>query len=136
MAVSEPSDVVVLENAFRPESAEVTEAGTVAYPLLLTGYYASAAQAPSLHLILPDPDTPLQLYEAQNAIQIAQAGGAERYAPESYQKALELLRRAQDDWKRNVPRKTVVKEAREAAENAEDARVISLKFSSESSAWN
>jgi len=38
---------------------------------------------------------PLELYEARNAVQIARWTGAERYAPETFQKAVQGLENAE-----------------------------------------
>jgi flagellar motor protein MotB len=68
-----------------------------------------------------------ELYQAQNAIGIARAAGAERYATETFAKAQQLLAQAQqiEAGKKDTAR--VVETAREAAQTAEDARVIASK---------
>ena len=70
---------------------------------------------------------PLSLYEARNAVQVAQAAGADKYAGPSFQKAQPLLQQAEDSQKRQVARKNVEMSAREAVQTAEDARSITLK---------
>jgi Domain of unknown function (DUF4398) len=66
----------------------------------------------------------LELYEAQNAIAIASTADAERYAPEMMQKARQMFNQAQRNWAGKVSPKLVVQDAREAAQTAEDARVV------------
>jgi hypothetical protein len=66
------------------------------------------------------------VYQAQNAVQIAQSQGAERYAPEVFSKAATLLEQAQS-CRESKDYKRAVMTAREAAQTAEDARVIAQK---------
>jgi len=73
----------------------------------------------------------LELYQAQNAIQIAQSVGADRLAADSYRKALALFNEAQDMNLRKQDSHFVVSRAREAAQLAEDARAIAVKRSDE-----
>jgi outer membrane protein OmpA-like peptidoglycan-associated protein len=70
--------------------------------------------------------SPLELYEAQNAVQIAQYAKADQYASDVFQNAEHLWRQAQDyqDRKQWKPAKMT---AREAVQKAEDARTISLR---------
>jgi len=74
-----------------------------------------------------DPKVPLELYEARNAVQIARWAGADRYASDSFQKAEQLLKEAEADQARKAGKKPVAMTAREAAQTAEDARIIALK---------
>src|SRR5207302_11050603 len=61
---------------------------------------------------------------AQNAIAIAQTANADRYAPNTLAKARQLLEHAQQLQATKFDPSRVVEEAREAAQTAEDARVI------------
>jgi outer membrane protein OmpA-like peptidoglycan-associated protein len=74
-----------------------------------------------------DPRVPLSLYEARNAVQIALATGADKYAASSFQNAQQLLRQAEESQKHKADRKTVDMTAREAVQTAQDARSITLK---------
>src|SRR5947209_15098400 len=65
-------------------------------------------------------------YQAQNAIQIALAAGAQQYAPERIGRAQQLLNSAQRLSAKEVS-SDVVATAREAAQIAEDARVIAVR---------
>ena len=69
----------------------------------------------------------LELYEARNAAGIAGAANAEQYAPQTYQKAQEQLAEAQRLQDSKAASSLVVQMAREAAQTAEDARVIAEK---------
>ena len=67
------------------------------------------------------------LYQAQNAIQIAKAAGADRYAADSLAKAEQLYQEARNFQDKKTQSKQIVMTAREAAQAAEDARAISTK---------
>jgi len=66
----------------------------------------------------------LELYEAQNAIGIAQAANAEKYAPQTLAKAQHLLEAAQSLESGKASSSVIVQDAREAVQTAEDARMI------------
>ncbi len=69
----------------------------------------------------------LELYEARNAAGIAGAANAQQYAPQTYQKAQDLLAEAQRLQDSKAASSLVVQMAREAAQTAEDSRVIAEK---------
>ena len=70
---------------------------------------------------------PLELYEARNAVQIARWTGAERYAPDTFQKAVQGLENAEGYLTGKAGRKPIGTVAREAVQMAEDARIITVK---------
>jgi outer membrane protein OmpA-like peptidoglycan-associated protein len=74
-----------------------------------------------------DQKVPLELYEARNAVQIARAIGADRYATETFQKAEKSLAQAEAYHDRKAGTKPVTMTAREAVQTAEDARAIAVK---------
>src|SRR5262249_55854973 len=75
-----------------------------------------------------DPKGPLQLSEARNAVEIARLAGAEQYAADTFQKALVDLRNAEGLLNsKNRDRKASETNAREAAQMAEDARIITWR---------
>jgi outer membrane protein OmpA-like peptidoglycan-associated protein len=124
-AVTEPSQVVVLENAVRADTIGDIEQLDAKFELLQRGQYSYVegnAQPSQL-----DPHVPLGLYEARNAVNIAKALGADHYAADSYQKAVQLLSQAEDYQARKSERKQVEMAAREAVQTAEDARAITTK---------
>jgi outer membrane protein OmpA-like peptidoglycan-associated protein len=71
---------------------------------------------------------PLEFFEARNALRIAQSEGAEQYAPDSYQKAVQLMNNT-DEYatRKNVPNRPLIAVARETVQTAEDAREIAVK---------
>jgi len=124
-AVTQPSQVVVLENAVRPDTIGDIEQVDAKFELLQRGQYSyveATAQPSAL-----DPHLPLGLYEARNAVNIARAIGANQYASDSYQKAVQLLTQAEDYQAHKSERKQVEMAAREAVQTAEDARAITAK---------
>jgi outer membrane protein OmpA-like peptidoglycan-associated protein len=69
----------------------------------------------------------LELYEARNAVQIARWTGAERYAPETFLKAVQGLENAEGYLQGRAGKKPIGTVAREAVQMAEDARIITVK---------
>jgi outer membrane protein OmpA-like peptidoglycan-associated protein len=123
-AVSRPSDVVVMENVVRPDTVGKIELIDAKYELLERGQYEHLANVLDLRV---NRKMPLELYEARNAIQIARASGADRYATESFQKAERDLKQAEVYRARNAGSKPMIMTARQAVQTAEDARAIAVK---------
>jgi len=121
-AVTQPSDVVVLENAMRPNTQGKVEFIDAKYDLLKRGHYHldKGAAAPAAM----DKDTPFAVYQARNAVAIAFAAGAKTYATEPFAKAERLLAKSES---KEGNKKERMMEAREATQSAEDARVITFK---------
>jgi outer membrane protein OmpA-like peptidoglycan-associated protein len=126
-AVSQPSDVVVLENVARKDTVGKIEEIDAKYELLERGEYIFGVEPSQVKPLGSDSKIPLELLEAQNAIQIAKWAEADQYAGESFQKAAQLLSQAEDYQVRKNAKKSVVMTAREAVQTAEDARLISVK---------
>jgi len=124
-AVAQPSDVVVLENLVRPDTVGSVEEVDAKFDLLERGEYSTITTGNESARL--DPRVPLSLYEARNAVAIAKAAGAAKYANDSFQKAQQLLESAEDAQKHKAARKDVDMTAREAVETAQDARTITLK---------
>jgi outer membrane protein OmpA-like peptidoglycan-associated protein len=123
-AVSRPSDVVVMENVVRSDTAGKIEVIDAKYELLQRGQYEHLAKVLDLRV---NRKVPLELYEARNAIQIARSSGADRYATETFQKAEDNLKQAEAYRARNAGSKQVTMTARQAVQIAEDARAIAVK---------
>jgi outer membrane protein OmpA-like peptidoglycan-associated protein len=122
-SVTQPSDVIIMENEVRPDTLGKVEFIDAKYELLQRGQYQKLANVLQLQ---PDPKIPIEIYEARNAVQIAQSSGADKYAADSFQKAQATLQQAESYLKRKQ-RKPAIMIARETAQTAEDARVIALK---------
>src|ERR1700738_43917 len=85
-AVTQPSDVVVMENFVRNDTTGTFQYIDAKYELLQRGQYTLNISAANLEY--RDRSVPLQLQEARNAVAIARATGAERYASDTLAKAL------------------------------------------------
>lgn len=128
-SVSQPSDVIVLQNVFRKDTQGILQTVNVHYSLLPKGLYANTQGAKSVARPITDREhTPLALYEAYNAQRIAQAAGADKYAADIMQEVATDLKNAQDIQSgkhRDV--KMVFTYARQAVQRAEDARITTLR---------
>ena len=72
--------------------------------------------------------SPLELYEADNAVRIAQDAGADKYAADIMAKAnLDLQNAADIDSNKQGDQKMEITNAREAVQRAEDARISTLR---------
>jgi outer membrane protein OmpA-like peptidoglycan-associated protein len=131
-AVRQPSDVVVMENQVRPDTTGIIEQVNAKYELLPRGHYSwevpaalQAAEANGPKVSTREYEELIEIYQAQNAIGVARTAGAAQYAPEPLAKAESLLSQAQQRHARKADRTLAIQEAREAAQSAEDARLIS-----------
>jgi outer membrane protein OmpA-like peptidoglycan-associated protein len=81
-----------------------------------------------LNPITRNERSPLELYEAENAVEIAKAAGADKYAADTMATAGTALRNAEDlDANGKGDRKQTITYAREAVQSAEDARIITIR---------
>ena len=126
-AVTQPSDVVVMENVIRKDTTGTIEEVDAKYELLQRGQYVFNVNPAEIKPVRLDRKVPLELYEARNAVQIARWTGADRYAPETYQKAVQGLQNGEGYLKRKAGTKPIATVAREAVQMAEDARIITVK---------
>ncbi|HEY3270272.1 MAG TPA: OmpA family protein, partial [Geothrix sp.] len=121
-AVSQPSNVVVMENAIRKGSAEQFEFIDAKFELLKRGQYT--LNLDSVAPMAMDEKTPFHVFQARNAVRIARATGASAYAPEAFGKAETYLAQAES---KEGGQKARVVSAKEAVQRAEDARLISVQ---------
>jgi len=126
-AVTQPSDLVVVENVIRADTKGREEAINVKYELLPRGLYAAQLEPLRDVVYGIDSKAPLDLFEARNAVRIARAAKAEQYASSTFAKAEQDLKQAEDYYRRKQGRTPIGTVAREAAQTAEEARVMSLK---------
>jgi outer membrane protein OmpA-like peptidoglycan-associated protein len=125
-AVRQPSNVVVLENVVRESTKGTTEAVNANYELMERGGYIPTGY--KFDPVVLNARLPLEFFEARNALRIAQSEGAEQYASDSYQHAVQLMNNA-DEYatNRHIDRKPLIAIAREEVQTAEDAREIAVK---------
>jgi outer membrane protein OmpA-like peptidoglycan-associated protein len=126
-AVSQPSDAVVMENMIRQDTTGTIESIDAKYELLQRGQYTENVGASQLEPLTADIRVPLQLREAREAIAIARAQGADRYAADTFQKSLIDMQNAEGFYMSRHNEKELETEARQATQNAEDARIITIR---------
>ncbi len=125
-AVRQPSNVVVLENVIRADTRGTSEAVHAKYELMERGGYIPTGYR--FDPVVLDAKLPLEFLEARNAVRIAQSEGAETYAGDSYQHAVELMNTT-DAYATggHSDRKQLIAKSRETVQTAEDAREIAVK---------
>jgi outer membrane protein OmpA-like peptidoglycan-associated protein len=126
-AVTQPSDVVVMENFVRKDTTGTIEQVDAKFELLQRGQYILNVNPSDIAPRELNPRVPLELYEARNAVRIARWTGAERYAGDTYLKATQGLENAEGYLKGKAGKKPIGTVAREAVQMAEDARIITVK---------
>ncbi|MEO5922231.1 MAG: OmpA family protein [Bryobacteraceae bacterium] len=126
-AVTQPSDTVVLENVIRPDTLGKVEMVDAKFELLKRGSYVKNVKPGTLGARRPDAKTPLELIEAENAIHLARAAGAEEYARETLDKAVANFTQAEKYALQANNRKPAIMSAREAVQVAEDARLLTIE---------
>jgi outer membrane protein OmpA-like peptidoglycan-associated protein len=125
--VSQPSDVVVMENVIREDTVGKIEQTSVKFDLLKRGTYTMNVAPGTFRPVKTGKKLPLQLLEAENAVEIAHDANADKYATDVFNSASDLLRQAEAYQDRNAGWKPITMTAREAVQNAETARLLSLK---------
>ena len=125
-AVRQPSNVVVLENVVRAGTQGTSEAVHAKYELMERGGYIPTGY--KFDPVVLDAKLPLEFLEARNAVRIAQSEGAEQYAGESYQHAVQLMNSA-DGYaiEKHSDQKELIAKSRETVQTAEDAREIAVR---------
>ncbi|MDX2267420.1 MAG: OmpA family protein [Bryobacter sp.] len=123
-AVTMPSDLIVAENELRTDTLGRTEVVDARYELLQRGRYAKMTNPLGMAL---DPKTPLELYQARNALLIAKSAKADKYAADVLEKAEASLKQAEEYHARGNAAKPAAMMARDAVQRAEDARAISVR---------
>jgi len=126
-AVSQPSDVVVMENSVRDNTRGSVDIIQAKYDLLKRGTYLMNEDRRQLKLKPLEPGAPLDLAEARNAVMLARFAGADRYSDDTYIKATRLLTDAEQAQARHRNTNEVMMPARQAVQTSEDARLIALQ---------
>jgi outer membrane protein OmpA-like peptidoglycan-associated protein len=124
-SVRQPSDLIVMENELRKNTQGKVFLVDTKYELLQRGQYARLANP--LALGVDTKQFPLELYEARNAVFIAQSFGADKYAADVFGRAKASLEMADTAMQRKQPRNEVATLARQAVQFAEDARELGMK---------
>ena len=125
-AVRRPSNLVVLENSIRSDTVGASEDVDAKYELIDRGGYIPTGY--KFDPVILNAKLPLEFFEARNAVRIAQSSGAERYAAESYQKAVGQMNEADAvATNKHQNKKSLAALSREVVQTAEDAREIAVK---------
>jgi outer membrane protein OmpA-like peptidoglycan-associated protein len=125
-AVRQPSNAVVLENVVRESTKGTTEAVNAKYELMERGGYLPTGYR--FDPVVLNARLPLEFFEARNALRIAQSEGAEQYASDSYQHAVQLTNNADEfATSKHFDEKGLIAVSREAVQTSEDAREIAVK---------
>ena len=125
-AVRRPSNVVIAENAIRPDTVGTTEAVDAKYELIDRGGYIPTGY--HFDPVVLNSKLPLEFFEARNAVRIAQSAGAESYAADSYSKAASQMKHADElGTMKHVDRKALISLSREVVQTADDSREIAVK---------
>src|SRR5579863_8372772 len=120
-AVRHPSEVVVLENELRKGTkGKIFVVND--FKLMKRTQYEKVGNPLALTLDLKD--TPLDVYQARNAVEIAKSRDADKYAPEIFSKATESLKMTENSLTSNASKKVVISTARQTVQFAEDARAL------------
>jgi outer membrane protein OmpA-like peptidoglycan-associated protein len=123
-AVRVPSEMVILEMETRKNTKgklfPVTE-----YKLMKRSQYAKLGNPLAL---TPDLSrVPLEMYEARNAVDIAKARGAAKYAPDIFSKAEASLQMAENALTSDANKKQIISTAKQTVQFAEDARAFAAE---------
>jgi hypothetical protein len=134
-SVPYPSNVVVLENAPRPDTIGRQEDIEANVDLLPRGQYSmhvapqklpSASMKVDKGVPMPEYEATSELYQARNAVQIARADGADRFAAETLNKAQSYLDQAESAYSgKDFANVTAL--SRQAVQAASDARSIATR---------
>jgi outer membrane protein OmpA-like peptidoglycan-associated protein len=119
-AVRIPSEMVVLQSEIRKDTkGKIFPVSQ--YKLMRRGVYEKMENPLAM---TPDPNVPLEVYEARNAVEIAKSRNADRYAPEIYSKAEASLKMLENSLAAKADKKTIISTARQTAQFSEDARAL------------
>ncbi len=127
-AVSQVSNLVVMENAVTRETRGQVEEVDAHYELLPRGAYLVQG-TPSRPPVPMSRKVHPCVYQAINAFDIARAEGAEQHAPEEFRKATALMNQMEAEkkkWKRPA-----ILLARQLVQQSEDARLVAVKHQDE-----
>ena len=123
-AVRVPSEMVILENELRKNTkAKIFPAND--FKLMRRGQYAKLGNPLAM---TPDlATTPLEVYEARNAVEIAKSRNADKDAAEIFNKASASLQMTENGLTEKKDKRQIVSTARQTVQFAEDARALAAQ---------
>ena len=125
-AVTQPGNMVIMEGAV-PEG-EVIGAK---FELVGKGTYSSTNEHISNAIFGIDRSTPMELFEARNAVRIAHIAAGDKYATSILAKADQQLSQAEQTYRNKQGKTAVDSAARETSQTAEEARIMAVKQKAE-----
>ena len=131
-AVTQPGNMVVMESA--PLNGAGGENIDARYELVTRGTYSSTNTHIQDAIFGIDSKTPLELFEARNAVRIAHIAAADKYAASILSKAGQQLMHAEEIHRQKQNKAAVEAAAKEATETAEEARLMAVKQKAEDEA--
>lgn len=123
-AVRTPSSIVVMKNEPRKSTQGKVFVIDTKVDLLERGHYQKLGNPLGMQ---PDKKTPPDLYQARNAILVAEMGGASQYAGDIFKKAQASLKMAENALAGKAQAKEISTHARQAVQFSEDARALAAK---------
>ncbi len=133
-AVNQPGNMVVMENIVGANTVGRQENIEAKYELLGRGTYSATNTKIQDAIFGIDRKTPRVLFEARNAVRIANLAAADKYAPSILTKATQQLRSAEEAYVQKRDKSTIETLARETVGTAEEARVMAVKQRAEEEA--
>ncbi len=127
--VSQPGNMVVMEGAV-PQGEEIT----AKFDLVSKGTYSSTNAHIQDAIFGIDRNTPMELFEARNAVRIAHIAAGDKYATSILAKADQQLSQAEQTYRQKQGKTAIEAAARETEQTAEEARLMSVKQKAEDEA--
>jgi outer membrane protein OmpA-like peptidoglycan-associated protein len=122
-AVRVPSEMVILQSERRKDTkGKIFPVSD--YKLMKRAQYQKMGNPLALTL---DPNVPLEMYEARNAVEIAKSRGADKYASEIFSKAEASLQMAESSLSSKADKNSIISMARQTAQFSEDARALAVQ---------
>jgi outer membrane protein OmpA-like peptidoglycan-associated protein len=132
-AVNQPGNMVVMESVV-PENMAREEEISAKYELVGRGTYSATNERIQNAIFGIDRSTPIQLFEARNAVRIAHIAAGDRYASSILAKADQQLKQAEDAYRQKQGKPAIESAARETTQTAEEARTMAVKQKAEDEA--
>lgn len=126
-AVSQPSDMVVMQAVMKQGTTGTISTVDAKYELLAKGSFMQRLPAAERAKLRQNKDVPLDLLEARHAMAIARSVGADRLAADTMAKASNDLMNADNFYQSKGDTKKIQSLARNVTQLAEDARIITMK---------
>ena len=128
-AVTQPGNMVVMEGSV-PQGEEIG----AKFELVGKGTYSSTNERIQNAIFGIDRSTPMELFEARNAVRIAHIAAGDKYATSILSKADQQLAQAEQTYRGKQGKTAIDSAARETAQTAEEARIMAVKQKAEDEA--